>query len=180
MGLLVFYFILTIIISFTCSLLESIILSITPTYIEIKRKQKKRSARLLARYTEQIDQPLTAILTVNTTANMIGAAGVGAQTFSLFGSTWMAAASIILTIAVLAFGEILPKTLGATQWKSMAPFASYVIQFLIFMTYPVVRLTEFVNRRLGIQRSHIVTREEMIASAEMGESHGLSAQKKVL
>ena len=178
MGLLVFYFLLTILISFTCSLLESSILSVTPTFIEIKRKEKRRSAKLLAQYTEKIDQPLTAILTINTSANMIGAAGVGAQTFNLFGSAWMAGASAILTVAVLALGEILPKTLGATRWKAIAPAAVYLIRFMIVITYPVVVLTEWVNKKLGIQRKHVITREEILVSAEMSESHGAIRPKE--
>ena len=120
MGLLVFYFALTLFVSFTCSLLESIMLSITPTYIAVKKKEGRRYAGLLETYAVQIDRPLTAILTVNTSANMIGAAGVGAQTYLVFGSSWMAAASGGLTLAVLFFGEIVPKTLGAFKVSALS------------------------------------------------------------
>lgn len=178
MGLLIFFFLMTVIVSFTCSLLESVLLSISPAYIALKRKSGKKSAVVLEGYKTSIDRPLTAILTVNTFANMIGATGVGAQTLKVFGDIYMAAASVGLTLMVLIFGEIIPKTLGATYWKKLAGFAAGSIRILIFLTYPIVTFSEFFYNLWGVKRSVAVTREEMIVTAEMGATEGAIKEKE--
>lgn len=178
MTLLVLYICLTVFISFFCSMLEATLLSVSPAYIAMNSAKGKKFAILLQRYTQRIDGPLTSILTLNTFANMLGAASVGAQSYKVFGDASMAAASVGLTFLVLIFGEIVPKTLGATKWKSFAPMAAFSIRFLILVTYPFVTLTETIYRKLGIQRKSTLTREEVIVTAEMGANEGLIRHKE--
>lgn len=178
MSLLIFFILMTVVISFTCSLLESVLLSISPAYIALAKKDGRKSAKNLEEFKTSIDKPLTAILTVNTFANMIGATGVGAQTLKVFGDVYMAAASVILTFLVLIFGEIIPKTIGATYWKKLAGFAASMIRILMFFTYPIVAFSEFFYSKWGVKRSNAVTREEMIVTAEMGADEGAIHEKE--
>ncbi len=180
MGLLILFFLMTVVVSFTCSLLESILLSTSPAYIALKVKEGRRSGVLLGTFKEQIDRPLTAILTINTFANMIGAMGVGVQTLRVFDSSFMVAASILLTVTVLFGGEIIPKTIGATYWKRLAPTCAYIISALIYFTYPVVRLTEAVYKIWDFKRAPLLTRDEMIVTAEIGANDGTIEQKESL
>ncbi|MGH1468091.1 MAG: CNNM domain-containing protein, partial [Bdellovibrionales bacterium] len=124
MGLLVSYLVLSIAVSFLCSLLESVILSISPAYIAVLEKEKHKSGELLAHLKENIDRPLAAILTLNTIAHTVGAAGVGAQVLKLWGNEWVALSSGVLTFIILVFSEIIPKTLGAVHAKTLAPFCA--------------------------------------------------------
>lgn len=180
MSLIVFYFVITILVSFTCSMLESILLSTSPAFIQVKLKSNKTSGKLLDRFRKQIDRPISAILTLNTIANTAGATAVGTQAVKVLGDTYLATITVILTLTVLVFGEIIPKTIGATYWKRLAGPAAYLIQVLIYITYPIVRLSEFIHNIWGIQRKHTVSREEMIVTAEMGAQEGTIREKEGL
>ena len=160
-------------ISFLCSLLEAIILSVTWSYIEILKKKEKGSGELLQKLKENIDQSLAAILTLNTVSHTIGAAGIGSE-FHKLGNEWFTVASIILTILILVFSEIIPKTLGAIYWKRMAPSAAYLLELLIRITWPIVVVLNYFSRIIsdGNENQNEVTREEMIAVAEIGETQG--------
>ena len=172
MFLLIFYFSLAVFISFLCSLLESVILSTSHTYIEILSRRGASYASRLKKMKYQISRPLSAILTVNTIANTLGATGVGAQVHKLYGSHLVTLFSIILTLVILIFSEIIPKTLGAAYWRVLLPFSVYTIQFLIFICYPFVKLSYLVNRVFRIRSLHI-TREDIIGSANMGVNEGV-------
>ncbi|MCB0415720.1 MAG: DUF21 domain-containing protein, partial [Bdellovibrionales bacterium] len=169
---------LAVIISFTCSLLESVILSVTPAYIEVQLQKGKKSGKLLKKLKSKIDRPLAAILTLNTIANMVGATGVGAQTYLIYGDAYVGIASAILTGVILIFCEILPKTVGATKWKRLAPGCAYIINGLIYVAYPLVILSELIYDILGNKQSLKVSREEMIVTAELGVSDGTIKQKE--
>ena len=174
MTALILYFLIVLSVSFLCSLTESVILSVSHTYIAVLVKDGHRSGRILRNLKRNINHPLAAILTFNTVANTIGAAAVGAQTYRVSGSEWVALSSALLTVMILVFSEVLPKTLGAAHWKRIAPAAGYVITGLIFHSYPVVLLLESIPRfltRKSPQKS--VTREEIIVLAEMGVSEGV-------
>jgi len=166
-------------VSFLCSLLESVILSVSHAYVALLIKDGHKSGYLLNKMKHNIDHPLAAILTMNTVANTVGAAGVGAQTFHLFGSRWMAAASAILTVLILVFSEIIPKTIGAAHWKQIAPASAYLLHGLILMLYPVVRILEGISGLVSRESSlsHI-SREEMIVLAEIGEDQGILLHKE--
>ena len=173
MNILLTYFFLALGISFLCSLLESVLLSVSHTFVGIKEKEGKPGAVYLGRLKENINKPLAAILTLNTVANTVGAAGVGTQALILYGNHYVALASGILTISILVFSEIIPKTLGTVYWKSLAIPATYVIRWLIVLTYPFVYLSMFMSRIIKSKNAEgKFSREEMLFMAEMGEDEG--------
>ena len=178
MTLLFIYFFLAVVISFCCSVMEAVILSITSVYVRAVLKKKKSYGKLLKSLKSQINRPLSAILTLNTFANMVGAAGVGAQVHTLYGSTYVSIASIILTLVILIISEIIPKTIGANYWRTLAPGVAYLVSILIFALYPSVWFSEKLNRILLRKKITSVTREDMIVTAEMGVSEGTIGQKE--
>jgi len=173
MSLLIFYLCLSIAVSFLCSLLESVILSVSPAYIAVLEKDHHKRGPLLRDLKENIDRPLAGILTLNTVAHTVGAAGVGAQVLKVFGNDLVALSSILLTLAILIFSEIIPKTIGAVHAKRLAPFCSVVIKYLIYITYPFVILSELLHDFLDSdEHESSITREEMIVTAELGADEG--------
>ena len=128
----------------------------------------------MASLKENINRPLSAILTINTIANTVGAAGVGAQTYSVFGSGWVALSSFILTLSILFFSEIIPKTLGANYTKSLVGFTAYVTRGLIFVVFPMVVVGEKISKSFnkGDSDKSKASREELIAMAELSEDEG--------
>lgn len=165
-------------ISFFCSLLEAVFLSITPTYVALALKENKRSGKLLEHLKENLDRPISAILTLNTVSHTVGASVVGALVQKTYGDEFVTISSIILTIAILLFSEIIPKIIGATYWKQLAPFAAYSIQLMIFSLYPFVRLSELTGKLFVRPDQAVVTREELIASAEIGADEGSIREKE--
>lgn len=178
MTLLIFFVFLAIVVSFVCSLLESVILSVSPAYIAVAEKSGRRSGKILAELTKQIDRPLAAILTLNTVSNTVGAAGVGAQVQRIYGDQYLAWASGFLTLTILIFSEIIPKTVGASNWKRLAPACAYITKGLVFGLYPFVLLSEFLYSIFSGDKESTVTREEMMMTAELGASEGTLRQKE--
>ena len=173
MSRLFFYFFAVLGISFLCSLLESFILSVTHAHISLVSKDRPALGKKLSHFKENINQPLSAILSLNTIANTVGAASVGAITLVEFGSNWVAIMSGILTLCILIFSEIIPKTVGALYWKKILVPATFAVQVLIIMTYPLVVFLEFVSKWLAkAENEDKVSREEVIAMAELGEDEG--------
>ena len=129
-------------------------------------------APLLERLKSQISSSLSAILTINTIANTLGAAGVGAQVHKLYGSQHVALAAAVLTFVILIFSEIVPKTLGATYWRSLLPFAVYAIRGLVFVCGPFVALSRRLSKMLSPAAPLSVTREDLIGAAELGAKEG--------
>ena len=171
MSLLVFYFSLAVLVSFVCSLLESVILSTSYTHVENLSEKGVRYAPFLKKMKYQISRPLSAILTINTIANTLGAAGVGAQVHKIYGSHLVTLFSILLTFVILIFSEILPKTLGASYWRLFLPISVYLIRFFMLICYPFVQLSLYVNKIFRIRSRHI-TREDIVGAAKMGVSEG--------
>ena len=174
MTALLVYFFIALVVSFLCSLLESVLLSVSHAHIAVLVKEGSKRGKLMFSLKENINRPLSAILTFNTIANTVGAAGVGAQTYSVFGSSWVAISSIILTLSILFFSEIIPKTLGANYTKSLVGFTAYMIRILIFLVFPMVFLGEKISKFLSRdnQDSSKASREELIAMAELSEDEG--------
>ena len=173
MSRLFLYFFTVLGISFLCSLLESFILSVTHAHISLVSKDQPALGKKLSHFKENINRPLSAILSLNTIANTVGAASVGAITLIEFGSSWVAIMSGILTLSILIFSEIIPKTIGALYWKKILVPATFAIQVLIIMTYPLVVLLEFLSKWLAKEGNEDkVSREEVIAMAELGEDEG--------
>lgn len=173
MSILLLYFFLALGISFLCSLLESVLLSMSPTYINLLMKKHPVSGKLLNKLKENINRPLAAILSLNTISHTVGAAGVGAVTYDILGSKWVAIMSGILTLSILIFSEIFPKTIGSHYWKHLAVSSGYIIRGLIIIMYPFVILLEVLSNWLKPDvRQDIVTKEDVIAMAEIGEDEG--------
>jgi CBS domain containing-hemolysin-like protein len=168
----------TITISFVCSLSEAVLLSVPSSYISVLIKNGRKSGLLLEQYREQVDQPLVAILTMNTVANTMGSMLLATQVMQAFGDPALATATAVATIGILIFGEIAPKTIGAQHAKRLAPLVARSIQVLMLITYPIVSLSRLLNRLFNVQPPQLVTREEMIATAEMGVDEGVIHQKE--
>ena len=122
MTLLVLFVILAIGVSFLCSILEAVLLSITPSYVEAMAQDKAPMADKLRKLREDIERPLAAILSLNTIAHTVGATGAGAQAGIVFDDLGVGIFSAVLTLGILVLSEIIPKTLGATYWRGLVPF----------------------------------------------------------
>jgi len=179
MDLLLLYFFAAVIISFICSVLESVLLSVNMPYISVLEKEKPKVGALLKSHKININISIASILILNTIANTLGAAAVGAQAESIYGTGAVFYVSIILTFAILFFSEIIPKTIGATYWKSLAPMSAYVIQFLIWITYPIILMTLFVTNRINKDDEGMsLTKAELIQSTLMSEDEGVLDEKE--
>jgi len=151
MALLFIYLGVALLFSFLCSILEAALLSTTPIFIRVKLKEGKKYAKRLDHYKKNIDLPLSAILTLNTFAHTIGAAGVGSQVQEIWGSEYLAIASVVLTLIILIGSEIIPKTLGALYWKELSRFTVIALRIMIYSPlYPFIILTNFITRRMRI------------------------------
>lgn len=174
MNLLILYLALAIGVSFLCSILEAVLLSITPSYIAMLEEQGDKAGKLLRSLKKDIDQPLAAILSLNTIAHTIGAAGVGAQAQLVFGNAYVTLTSIVLTLLILVFSEIIPKTLGATYWKKLSGFSARVTNVLILITYPFVLLSKGITKLLSSDENRpSISREEIGAMADLGHREGI-------
>ncbi len=175
MTLLLFYLFLAIGVSFFCSIAEAVLLSIRPSYIATLEQKNKSSGLMLKKLRDHLDRPLAAILTANTIAHTVGAAGVGAQATIVFGNGYLGITSAVLTLLILIFSEIIPKTLGATYWKQLAPVMGMLITWLTKILYPLVWLSEKLTRLLSPSNADISTfsRDEITAMAKIGKQEGL-------
>tara|TARA_B100000003_G_scaffold58432_1_gene51910 strand:+ start:34 stop:1074 length:1041 start_codon:yes stop_codon:yes gene_type:complete len=171
MSLLVAYFLLAIGVSFLCSLLEAVILSVTHSQIGMLVKTNPKQGKMLQKLKDDINRPLAAILTLNTISHTLGAAGMGAQVLYLYGSGAVAIASAVLTFCILVFSEILPKTIGAYFCRSLAIPSAYLIRFLMVIAFPFVWLSNTLSKSISSKEDK-VSREEITAMAEMGEDEG--------
>ncbi|WP_425409022.1 hemolysin family protein [Hyphococcus sp.] len=181
MTLLLFYLFLAIFVSFFCSISEAILLSVRPTYVATLERKSARGAKALKKLRSNLDRPLAAILTANTIAHTVGAAGVGAQSAVVFGSAYIGATSAILTLLILVFSEIIPKTLGATHWRTLAPVFGPLIHGLTVTFLPFVWLSERLTRLISRSgsRGFTFSRDEMEAMAEIGVREGLLQTKEL-
>ena len=149
MGLLFIYLGIALVFSFLCSILEAALLSTTPIFINMKLKEGKKYAVTLDQFKRKIDYPLAAILTLNTFAHTIGAAGVGSQVQKIWGNEYLALASLILTLIILIASEIIPKTLGALYWQELSRFTVISLKIMIYSPiYPFILLTNFITKTL--------------------------------
>ena len=182
MLLLLFFLLGSIAISFLCSILEAVLMSTPISYISMREEEGSSSARLFHRLKENIDRPIAAILSLNTIANTIGAAGVGRQVTILFGSQWFGLVSALMTILILVFAEIIPKTIGTSYWKRLL-WVAYIINALIYLLYPLVLLIRLVSKWIAPKDEEAsVSREEVSAMANIGEEEGVidKSENKVI
>lgn len=177
-SLLIAFLVLSIGFSFLCSILEAIILSVTPSYVALHEKKGTAFGERLAKLKKDIDRPLAAILSLNTISHTVGAAGVGAQAQIIWGQEALTLVSILLTLAILFLSEIIPKTLGANYWKTFAPFAVRALIILIFALYPLVIVCEWITKLLKKGEDSVLSREELTAMAELSEQSGGIAESE--
>ncbi len=173
MGLLIFYISIALGFSFLCSIAEAVLLSVSTAYIELLQKEGKPAGEQLLKLKQDIDKPLAAILTLNTAAHTIGAAGAGAQAAVVFGSAYLGIASGVLTLMILVFSEIIPKTLGAQHWRALAPLTAYLVAWLVRILYPFVLMSRVITRMISPEKQVLgFNRHEFRAMAELGEREG--------
>lgn len=180
MSLLIFYALMALLISSVCSVLEAVLLTVSPAYIQVNVRQGQKSAKILKDLKENLDRPIAAILTLNTVSHTMGAALVGAQVQALWGEQYLTFASIVLTILILIFSEVMPKTIGASHWKTLAPISAYIIHYLIRALLPFVVLSEWVAKLFRGNKEEGLTREEVIETAELGAVEGSLKKKESL
>lgn len=163
-------------ISFMCSVLEAVLLSTPMSFITAKEQEGKKSATLLKNLKNSVDRPVGAILSLNTIAHTIGSAGVGAEVTRIWGDEWFGLASVVLTLLILIFSEIIPKTIGSNSWRSLALPSAGIIKFLIYITYPFVILSELITKLFSSKEKDntvTVSREEVSAMVDMGTDEGV-------
>ncbi len=170
--LLVLYLLLALGVSFLCSVTESALLTISRSHVVALAKAGRRSGTLLAEMKENIDRPLGGILTLNTIAHTVGAAGVGAQSLIVFGDAWVALSSAVLTLLILVFSEIIPKTVGVVYVARLAPFTAYAVTGMVYLTYPLVIVFQALSSAIARGRTPRMTREEFALIAELGQTEG--------
>ena len=174
MTLLILYVALAIGVSFLCSIMEAVLLSVTPGYLVSISKTMPAVAKRLWNFKENIEEPLSAILSLNTIAHTVGAAGAGAQAAKVFGSNWLGLFSALLTLAILFFSEIIPKTIGTVYWKQLAPGTSQLLVWLMVPLKPFVWLSSFASRTISSKHVRVhVSRDEFKALADLGAQQGV-------
>nr|WP_299206048.1 CNNM domain-containing protein [uncultured Brumimicrobium sp.] len=179
MVLLFAYLFLALFVSFICSIMEAVLLSVPISYLKIKSSAGNKNAITMIGLKEDIDKPLSAILSLNTVAHTIGAAGVGAQATIVFGDAYFGVVSAVLTILILVLTEIIPKTLGANYSKELIGIVSKLIKVSVFLTYPLVWLSSKLTKLLSRNTVELTTsREEISALASIGTKEGIFADKE--
>ncbi len=173
MTALLVYLFIALGFSFLCSIAEAVLLSVTTAYVSLLEQEGKPAAALLKKMKNDIDSPLAAILSLNTIAHTVGAAGVGAQAAYVFGSQYLGLISAVLTLLILIFSEIIPKTLGSFYWRKLAPVTAYTLKYLIIVLYPLVWLSKRITRRITLHPTlRGFSRAEFAAMANLGEQEG--------
>lgn len=189
MGLLVFYAVISIFFSFLCSILEAVLLSVTPTFLNVKKAEGKAYAFTLENQKKDIDKPLIAILTLNTIAHTVGAILVGGQAEVLYGSGegyGVFIISAIMTILILVASEIIPKTIGATYWKKLANFTAKTLKIMVFIMKwtGLLWVLQLFTKLIGSKGEHgsILSREDFSVMTEIAEEEGVfeESESKVI
>ena len=180
MDLLIIFFILSVSVSFLCSVLESVLLSVNMSYVAVLEKEKPAIGGLLRMHKENINKSIASILILNTIANTLGAAAVGAQASVVFGNDAVVVVSIVLTFAILFLSEIIPKTIGAIYWKSLAPTTAQIIRVFIWLTYPIILITLAVTDKIskGKEDANSITKDELLESMLLSEDNGVIDEKE--
>lgn len=179
MTLLIIYMTAAIAISFLCSIMEAVLLSITPSYVALLKKERPTLGKRIAYLKNNIDQPLAAILTLNTVAHTAGAAGVGAQAAVVFSDAAVGVASAIMTFLVLVLSEIIPKTLGANYWRALTPVVAQALRVLVILLKPFVWFADKLTGLLGRNYDEAYyIRQEIEAMADAGTQAGALHQEE--
>ena len=170
MTLLLIFLLGAMLISFMCSILEASLMSTPLSYVNMREDEGYKPATRFKRYKTDNARPIAAILSLNTIANTIGAAGVGAQATEVFGSQWFGLVSAITTILILVFSEIIPKTIGSRHWKKLMGFTTRALRLIIIVLFPIVWVVEKLSKTIAEDEDEAaVSREEVAAMADMAE-----------
>lgn len=181
MILLLIYLAVALVFSFICSIAEAVLLSVNRGYIEALRATKPAAAERLRHFRDSPEEPLSAILTLNTIAHTVGAAGVGHQAAVLFGEQWLGLYSAVLTFLILVGSEIVPKTLGATHWRTLAPGMSICVQFFIVALRPIISLLRMITNQLSHSTAAERSRDEIESTVILAsESEHLSSAESAM
>jgi len=172
MFLLGLYLFIALFFSFLCSIAEAVLLSVSWVYIALLEKRGHKSAKILRELKEDLKKPLAAILTLNTIAHTVGAAGVGAQATLVFGDASLGIVSAVLTLLILVLSEIIPKTLGASHWKVLAPPTAYSLKFLILLLKPFIQMLELITRNIVNKETAGFRRNEFSIMAQLSAKEG--------
>lgn len=179
MAALIAYLLLALLVSFLCSIMESVLLSTPQSFLMVKHENGNAWAKSFIDLKINIDKPLSAILSLNTVAHTIGAAGVGAQAVRVFGDAYFGIVSAVLTILILVFTEIIPKTIGARYWRSLSRITYFTIKFMIILTYPLVLMSALITKAFSNNsKEQTTSREEIAALASIGADEGLFSDKE--
>jgi len=174
--LLIVFLFVSIIFSFLCSVWEAVLLSITPSYTQMKLQEGSELGKTLEVFKENIDRPLAAILTLNTIAHTVGAIGVGAQATKIWGASFMSAAvvPVLMTLAILILSEIIPKTIGANYWQELAGFTVRCLKFVMWVLAPLVYVSQIITKALKKDKdASVLSRADFGAMAELGTQQGV-------
>jgi len=159
--------------------MESVLLSTPQSFLIVKHENGNTWAKTFFDLKTNIDKPLSAILSLNTVAHTVGAAGVGAQAVKVFGEASFGIVSAILTILILIITEIIPKTIGAKYWRKLAMLSSVIIQGMIIITYPLVVMSTFITKLISKNNQEsTISREEIAALANIGANEGIFSKKE--
>lgn len=151
-----------IIISATCSLFEAVLYSTPIRHIETLVRKKKRSGKLLKELRDNVERPITAILSLNTIANTAGAAVAGAAASAVFGQQWLGYFSAFFTLAILLLSEVIPKTAGVVYAKSLAPVVALPLKWLVRLMAPAIWLCSHITGLIARKRP-----QESVSSDEL-------------
>ena len=179
MFLLILYLLLALCISFLCSVREAVLLTTPLSYVAVKAQEGSKSAPGFIKLKQNLDRPITAILTLNTIAHTIGAAGVGAQATIVFGEAWFGVVSVVLTLLILVLSEIIPKSIGTRYCRELSLVSVNIIRIMMFVTYPFVLLSGVITRifaKKGDEQT--VSREEISVMASIGRNEGVFEEKE--
>lgn len=182
MFLILLSFVLVLAISFICSLCEAVLLSLSPAFVEVAVEKRPKSGKMLKHVIDNMDRSISAILTLNTFSHTLGSAWIAYEVHTVFGDKYVTLFSVFLTIMILIFSEIVPKTIGKNNPKSLSFFSAYCVQIMTLCLYPFVKMSDFISRVLATQTEEPdVTRDEMIKHAEIGVEEGtLKAKESVI
>lgn len=179
LGRMILYAAVALVFSFLCSVAEAVLLSVSPAYLAARMAEGSRGSRILGKVRGDLDRSLAAILTLNTVAHTVGAGGAGAEAAVYFGDRYVGVAMAVLTLLILFLSEIVPKTLGAVYWRQLAYLTAWFVQILTWILFPIVWASERITRLItGGKQVHTLSRDEIAAMADLGETHGELAARE--
>ena len=172
MALLLWVLGISLFVSSLCSILEAVLLSVTHSYVEVLKEQGSKAGHYLHAMKKKIDEPIAAILTLNTIAHTAGAVLGGFLAGEVFGQAWIGVFTGVLTLVILLFSEIIPKTIGATYWQRLGKPAAHLLWWMVILMKPILIPLNLFSRLLRGEGNSTVSRAELEVLAQIGYSEG--------